>query len=167
MVGCGLVHSRAPSGPQLMQLSTDSDGGLARAIAMRDSVRSFDHCRRGVMGLFRDHRRLPGAAVLVGLGVGAMLMSACGSASTSSPGTTAPTSGTLTILVTSDDGVGAPGINAAVQGLRTLPNTRVTVVAPLTNQSGTGEKTTPATSGPLVTSKARTASGYAAVAVHG
>ena len=96
-----------------------------------------------------------------------MLMSACGSASTSSPGTTTPTSSTLTIMVTNDDGVGAPGINAAVQGLRTLPNTRVTVVAPLTNQSGTGEKTTPATSGPLVTSKARTASGYAAVAVHG
>jgi 5'-nucleotidase len=70
-------------------------------------------------------------------------------------------------MVTNDDGVGAPGINAAVQGLRTLPNTRITVVAPLTNQSGTGEKTTPASSGPLVTSKAKTASGYAAVAVHG
>jgi 5'-nucleotidase len=117
------------------------------------------------MGLFRNDRRLPGAAVLA-LGVGAVLLSACGSSSTSSSGTT-PTSATLTIMVTNDDGVGAPGINAAVQGLRTLPNTRVTVVAPLTNQSGTGQKTTSPTSGPLVTSKAKTASGYAAVAVHG
>jgi 5'-nucleotidase len=117
------------------------------------------------MVLFRVDRRWPIAAVLA-LGVGAMLMAACGSASTSSSGTT-PATATLTIMVTNDDGVGAPGINAAVQGLRTLPNTRVTVVAPLTNQSGTGEKTTPTSSGPLVTSKAKTASGYAAVAVHG
>lgn len=117
------------------------------------------------MGMFRDDRGWTGAAVLA-LGVAAISMAACGSASTSSSGTTPP-SATLTIMVTNDDGVGAPGINAAVQGLRTLPDTRVTVVAPLTNQSGTGEKTTPTSSGALVTSKARTASGYAAVAVHG
>ena len=70
-------------------------------------------------------------------------------------------------MVTNDDGVGAPGINAVVQGLRTLPHTTVTVVAPLTNQSGTGEKTTPASAGALVTSTAQTASGYPATAVHG
>jgi 5'-nucleotidase len=70
-------------------------------------------------------------------------------------------------MVTNDDGVSAPGINAVVQGLRTLPHTRVTVVAPLTNESGTGEKTTPASAGALVTSAARTAAGYAATAVHG
>ena len=45
---------------------------------------------------------------------------------------------TLTILVTNDDGVTAPGINATVQALSALPHTKVTVVAPLTNQSGTG-----------------------------
>ena len=70
----------------------------------------------------------------------------------------------LRVLVTNDDGVGAPGIDAAVQALRTLPRTVVTVVAPLTNQSGTGGKTTP---GPLVATKATTASGYPAEAVHG
>ena len=45
-------------------------------------------------------------------------------------------------MVTNDDGVTAPGIDAVVQGLRTLPHTEVTVVAPATNQSGTGGKTT-------------------------
>ena len=72
--------------------------------------------------------------------------------------------GRSTVMVTNDDGVDAPGINAVVQGLRALPDTKVTVVAPLTNQSGTGEKTT---SGTLVTSPATTASGYPATAVHG
>ena len=70
----------------------------------------------------------------------------------------------LTVLVTNDDGVGAPGINAVVQGLRTLPKTQVTVVAPLMNQSGTGGKTTP---GKLTVTKATTASGYPARAVAG
>jgi 5'-nucleotidase len=70
-------------------------------------------------------------------------------------------------MVTNDDGVGAPGINAVVQGLRSLPHTRVTVVAPLTNESGTGGKTTPASAGALVVTPARTASGYPATAVHG
>ncbi len=70
-------------------------------------------------------------------------------------------------MVTNDDGVGAPGINAVVQGLRTLSDTQVTVVAPLTNESGTGGKTTPASAGSLVTSKAQTASGYPSIAVHG
>ncbi len=70
----------------------------------------------------------------------------------------------LRVMVTNDDGVGAPGIDAAVQALRKLPRTNVTVVAPLTNQSGTGGKTT---AGRLVVSKATTASAYPATAVHG
>ncbi len=70
----------------------------------------------------------------------------------------------LTVLVTNDDGVSAPGINAVVQGLRSLPKTRVIVVAPLTNQSGTGGKTTP---GALTVTKTTTASGYPARAVAG
>ncbi len=70
-------------------------------------------------------------------------------------------------MVTNDDGVGAPGIDALVQGLRTLPHTSVTVVAPLTNQSGTGQQTTPSSSGALMTSVARTQSGYPATAVQG
>ena len=70
----------------------------------------------------------------------------------------------LRVMVTNDDGVGAPGIDAAVQALRKLPGTSVTVVAPLTNQSGTGGQTT---TGRLVVTKATTASGYPATAVHG
>ena len=71
---------------------------------------------------------------------------------------------TLRILVTNDDGVGAPGINATVQALTSLPNTKVTVVAPLTNQSGTGAKVT---AGTLTVTDATTASGYPAKAVAG
>ncbi len=71
---------------------------------------------------------------------------------------------TLTILVTNDDGVTAPGINATVQALSALPHTKVTVVAPLTNQSGTGAKVT---GGTLTATDATTASGYPAKAVAG
>jgi 5'-nucleotidase len=71
---------------------------------------------------------------------------------------------TLTILVTNDDGVTAPGINATVQALSALPHTKVTVVAPLTNQSGTGAKVT---GGTLTAADATTASGYPAKAVAG
>lgn len=71
---------------------------------------------------------------------------------------------TLTILVTNDDGVSAPGIDAAVQALVALPHTKVIVVAPLTNQSGTGPKVT---RGTLTATSATTASGYPAKAVAG
>ena len=71
---------------------------------------------------------------------------------------------TLRILVTNDDGVGAPGINATVEALTALPHTKVTVVAPLTNQSGTGAKVT---AGTLTATNATTAGGYPAKAVAG
>jgi 5'-nucleotidase len=71
---------------------------------------------------------------------------------------------TLRILVTNDDGVGAPGINATVKALAALPDTKVTVVAPLVNQSGTGAKVTP---GAVTVTNATTASGYPAKAVAG
>jgi 5'-nucleotidase len=101
----------------------------------------------------------------------AAVLSAC-SSSGSKAGTTSTTAGTtsttapatLQVLVTNDDGVTAPGIDAAVQGLRSLPDTKVTVVAPATNESGTGGKTTPGT---LTATAAKTASGYTAKAVHG
>lgn len=70
----------------------------------------------------------------------------------------------LTILVTNDDGVGAPGIDALVEGLRSLPDTRVIVVAPLDNRSGSGSAST---DGPLGVRPAQTASGYPARAVDG
>jgi 5'-nucleotidase len=71
---------------------------------------------------------------------------------------------TITVLVTNDDGVGAPGIDALVEALRTQKNTKVVVVAPATNQSGKGGTTTPGT---LVTTAATTASGYESTAVEG
>jgi 5'-nucleotidase len=70
----------------------------------------------------------------------------------------------LTIVVTNDDGYNAPGIDTVVQALRKLPKVTVKVVAPATNQSGTGGKTTPGT---LVTTNVKTLSGYPAVAVQG
>jgi 5'-nucleotidase len=70
----------------------------------------------------------------------------------------------LRISVTNDDGVDAPGIDALVEALRALPDTEVTVVAPLANQSGSGGNTTP---GELTVNDATTASGYPAKAVDG
>ena len=71
----------------------------------------------------------------------------------------------LTILVTNDDGVSAPGIDALVTALRKLPNVKVTVVAPLSNQSGTGDKTTEG--GSPEAADTATASGTKARAVDG
>jgi 5'-nucleotidase len=70
----------------------------------------------------------------------------------------------LRVLVSNDDGVKAPGIDALVTALRKLPQVKVTVVAPAENQSGTGGKTTPGT---LKAAKTTTKSGYPAVAVTG
>jgi len=104
-------------------------------------------------------------AALACLAVAAPALAACGSSSTATTTTThAAAPAVLTIMVTNDDGVAAPGIDAVVQGLRTLPHTKVTVVAPATNQSGTGGKTT---GGTLTTAAATTASGYPATAVQG
>lgn len=46
------------------------------------------------------------------------------------------------VVVTNDDGVGAPGIDALVEGLYGLPDVTVQVVAPAENQSGSGGQTT-------------------------
>jgi len=70
----------------------------------------------------------------------------------------------ITVLVTNDDGVAAPGIDTLVEALRKVANTKVVVVAPATNQSGKGGSTTPGT---LTTAPATTASGYGATAVQG
>jgi 5'-nucleotidase len=48
---------------------------------------------------------------------------------------------TLRILVTNDDGVGAPGIDALVQALVADPNNEVIVSAPVSNSSGSGDTT--------------------------
>src|SRR3954447_11913401 len=70
----------------------------------------------------------------------------------------------LRVLVTNDDGVGAPGIDALVERLRTLPNVELTVVAPATNQSGTADRFSTT---PLTTTSATTQHGYPATAVNG
>jgi 5'-nucleotidase len=71
---------------------------------------------------------------------------------------------TITVLVTNDDGIGAPGIDAIVEALRTQKKTKVIVVAPATNQSGSGSKTTP---GGAPGAAGTTASGYEGTAVTG
>ncbi len=71
---------------------------------------------------------------------------------------------TLNVLITNDDGYAAAGIDALVEGVRAIPGVKVTVVAPLTDQSGTSDKTTPGT---LSATALETASGYPATAVAG
>src|SRR3954447_4069412 len=82
--------------------------------------------------------------------------------STTKPAANAP----LRILVTNDDGYAAPGISVVTQALATLPDVRITVVAPATNQSGTGGKTTPGTLTTLPGNQ-QTAAGHPATAVVG
>lgn len=87
------------------------------------------------------------------------------SASSAAPSASASTSlQPLTVVVTNDDGVHAPGIDVLVQALRKEPGLTVKVVAPATNQSGVGGK---ATAGTVKYSNTTTLSGYPAVAVAG
>ncbi|WP_274564540.1 5'/3'-nucleotidase SurE [Streptomyces spiramyceticus] len=90
----------------------------------------------------RRHRVLPLAALLL------CTPALAGTA----PAVATPQSvpaGPLRILLTNDDGYNAPGIRTAFQRL-TAAGHDVTIVAPLTNQSGTGTKML---SGPTVTVK--------------
>jgi len=70
----------------------------------------------------------------------------------------------ITVLVTNDDGVRAPGIDALARALRALPEVEVVVVAPATDQSGVGGLRT---SRPLTGDATKTVSGDAASAVFG
>ncbi len=110
----------------------------------------------------RIHSRFV-AGCLLGSLAGLTGLATCGIVADGAGAATTPST-SLTVLVTNDDGVSAPGIDAAVQALRALPHTKVTVVAPLTNQSGTGAKVT---AGTLAVTNATTASGYPAKAVAG
>src|SRR5689334_11101135 len=100
---------------------------------------------------------LVGAATVVALGAA---ITPLAGASPSRPAvaaapaaTTTTTTTPLRILVTNDDGVGAPGLAALVDALQALPDVQVTVVAPATNQSGVGDRfsTTPLTVTPATT----------------
>jgi 5'-nucleotidase len=73
----------------------------------------------------------------------------------------------LRVLVTNDDGVKAPGIDAIVNALRKRKDVKVTVVAPAANQSGTGGKTTAVAATKLPAKRTTTKSGVAAWAVTG
>jgi 5'-nucleotidase len=68
----------------------------------------------------------------------------------------------LRVLVTNDDGVAAPGIDALVQQLAANPNLEVTVIAPATNQSGTGDMITTT---PIDVTPSSTAGAFPATAV--
>jgi len=94
------------------------------------------------------------------LGIGAVATPATGAPD-------APKPPTLRVLVTNDDGVAAPGIDALVQGLRKLDRVQLTVVAPADNKSGSSDMTTPGTPGALATNETTTANGYPAIAVQG
>ena len=71
---------------------------------------------------------------------------------------------TLTILVTNDDGIGAPGIDTLVNTLIEMEDVDVQVVAPAENQSGSSDNTT---EGDVVWEDSATVSGYMGVAVYG
>jgi 5'-nucleotidase len=103
-------------------------------------------------------------AVVAVVAVGALAAGvAPGSAATKA--TTKKPVAPITVLVSNDDGVGAPGIDALVEEVRALPRTKVVVVAPAVNQTGAGGKVT---EGAVVQGgPATTASGYAATAVQG
>lgn len=113
-------------------------------------------------------------ALVLSLG-SAGLLGACGSSGGSdSSATTAPKESKATttaakaeplqILVSNDDGYSAEGIDVLVTALQTLDDVEVTVVAPLTQQSGQGGKTT---EGKLAVTDVETKSGYPAKAVDG
>jgi 5'-nucleotidase len=108
-------------------------------------------------GAGRRFRALVAAVVVVGaLGAQAAVPTGAAAGGSKPP--------TLRVLVTNDDGVSAPGIDALVSGVRKLERVNVTVVAPATNQSGAGDRTTP---GQVPASEATTASGFPAIAVQG
>ncbi|MGB8223158.1 MAG: 5'/3'-nucleotidase SurE [Polyangiales bacterium] len=90
----------------------------------------------------------------------------CGDSSGGTGGSGGAGAEVLRILVTNDDGVSAPGIDAIVQALRENPNNQIVVSAPATNQSSSGDSTTP-TPPPLQATQTTTASGYPATAVMG
>jgi 5'-nucleotidase len=70
----------------------------------------------------------------------------------------------ITLLVTNDDGIGAPGIDALVAGLQGLEAVEIFVVAPAEDRTGTSDSTTP---GGATSADAETLSGFEGTAVDG
>ncbi len=111
-------------------------------------------------------------AVLALLG---LLAAACGDddtdtessvSTTSAPEetTTTTASAPLTILVTNDDGIGAPGIDALVTALSAIDDVELIIVAPAENQSGSSDNTT---DGGVPSAPGTTISGVEGTAVSG
>jgi 5'-nucleotidase len=73
----------------------------------------------------------------------------------------------IRVLVTNDDGVSAPGIDALVAALTANPQLEVTVVAPALNQSGTGDQISNQPGATIISMAATTASGTPATAIEG
>jgi 5'-nucleotidase len=67
-------------------------------------------------------------------------------------------------VITNDDGIDAPGIDELARQVRAVPGVEIHVVAPATNQSGTGDRTTP---GGAEHHDAATVSGIKGTAVDG
>ncbi|HET8929776.1 MAG TPA: 5'/3'-nucleotidase SurE, partial [Acidimicrobiales bacterium] len=78
--------------------------------------------------------------------------------------TTAPGPAPITVVVTNDDGIGASGIDELARQLGELEAVTVKVVAPATNQSGTGDTTT---DGEVAYESGETTSGIEGIAVAG
>lgn len=110
------------------------------------------------------------AAVLALAGVGCSsgdstsTTSAPAGATTTVAGADDPDLAPLTIVVTNDDGIGAPGIDELARQLAELPGVTVKVVAPATEQSGKGDTTT---DGDVAHGPGATTSGIEGVAVEG
>lgn len=79
-------------------------------------------------------------------------------------GASAAAAQTLRVLLTNDDGVGAPGLDALVTELALNPNLDLRVIAPAANSSGSGDNRTFTS---IVVTTSMTASGYPAEAVSG
>ena len=95
--------------------------------------------------MIRTHRFQAVLLVTLGLAVASL---GCDSGSNGGSGGSAGSGGSggsnggvLRILVTNDDGVGAPGIDAVVEALITDPNNDVVVSAPANDASGAGDST--------------------------
>ena len=117
-----------------------------------------------------EWRRGSGRIVAL-LVAGALVTAACssdGGGGDGAEGADATTTTTdvepLSVLVTNDDGVDAPGLDALVEGLDAVGDVHITVVAPADQRSGTSDQTT---DGPVATEETTTASGFPAVAVDG
>ncbi|HRW39412.1 MAG: 5'/3'-nucleotidase SurE [Acidimicrobiales bacterium] len=123
------------------------------------------------MGNPRHRSVRRGALVALALLLPLAACSSDGGSDASSPEPTADATTTsaapaapLAILVSNDDGYDAEGIDALVEGLATLDDVEITVVAPATQQSGTGGSET---EGDLSGEDVELRSGHPATAVEG